>query len=85
MAYSHTHFGVVEQIFHPVCAGEIVPDLGPVGDHARNAVYRSNSAKDGDVLDIWEVWKLSTPNMTAYLLMKKYVLAWQLSINLLKN
>lgn len=52
MAYSHTQFGVVEQIWHGVYAGEIVPDLRPVGDHACSGVYRSNSAEDGDVLDI---------------------------------
>lgn len=52
ITYSHSQVCVVEQILHGVFAGEPIQDLGPVGDRARSGVYRSNSARDVDKLDI---------------------------------
>lgn len=71
ITYSHSQVCVVEQILHGVFAGELIQDLGPVGDRARSGVYRSNSARDVDELDIWKVRKLPSPNLRGYLLTEK--------------
>lgn len=81
ITYSHSQVCVVEQILHGVFAGELIQDLGPVGDRARSGVYRSNSARDVDELDIWKVRKLPSPNLSGYLLTEKSFLAWQRTIN----
>lgn len=50
--YSHAQFSVVQEILHRVEAGEPVLDLRAIGDHTSRGVYRLDSARDVDELDV---------------------------------
>ena len=52
MTYSHANFSVVQEILHWIIAGELVQDLLAIGDRAFRGVFRVNSARDVDVLDL---------------------------------
>lgn len=62
--HSHAQLGVVQEVLHRVEAGELVLDLRAVRDGAASVVCGGDHARDVDVLDVWEVRKLTASDLS---------------------
>lgn len=70
MTHSHAQLSVVHDVLHRVSAGVHVQEQRAIGDGHRR-VYRGNSARDVDELDVREVSKISSPSLIGYLLKRQ--------------